>query len=148
MYVFVEFFFSFFMFLVFVTLLFFLMIRRPPRSTRTDTLLPYTTLFRSGSRASSRPPPPRWRRRLMLPPCAPWRAPPPCLVGGHRSRPPFPPLALAARPLPRLPSLLLIRCCWDAWGGPARPHTSPLPLPRRARPVAGTETDVGLVFFL
>src|SRR3546814_15560069 len=26
---------------------FFLMIRRPPRSTRTDTLLPYTTLFRS-----------------------------------------------------------------------------------------------------
>src|SRR3546814_19687463 len=32
---------------------FFLMIRRPPRSTRTDTLFPYTTLFRS----------PRGRRR-------------------------------------------------------------------------------------
>src|SRR3546814_6234411 len=31
---------SFFMF-------FFFMIRRPPRSTRTDTLFPYTTLFRS-----------------------------------------------------------------------------------------------------
>src|SRR3546814_6777391 len=29
------------------TFLFFLMIRRPPRSTRTDTLFPYTTLFRS-----------------------------------------------------------------------------------------------------
>src|SRR3546814_3326687 len=28
---------------------FFLMIRRPPRSTRTDTLFPYTTLFRSAS---------------------------------------------------------------------------------------------------
>src|SRR3546814_20430652 len=28
-------------------MLFFLMIRRPPRSTRTDTLFPYTTLFRS-----------------------------------------------------------------------------------------------------
>src|SRR3546814_13526791 len=28
-------------------LLFFVMIRRPPRSTRTDTLFPYTTLFRS-----------------------------------------------------------------------------------------------------
>src|SRR3546814_13121491 len=28
-------------------LIFFLMIRRPPRSTRTDTLFPYTTLFRS-----------------------------------------------------------------------------------------------------
>src|SRR3546814_11541856 len=27
--------------------IFFLMIRRPPRSTRTDTLFPYTTLFRS-----------------------------------------------------------------------------------------------------
>src|SRR3546814_12358676 len=34
---------------------FFLMIRRPPRSTRTDTLFPYTTLFRSpGSICSSR----------------------------------------------------------------------------------------------
>src|SRR3546814_11513309 len=29
--------------------IFFLMIRRPPRSTRTDTLFPYTTLFRSGA---------------------------------------------------------------------------------------------------
>src|SRR3546814_10890691 len=32
-------------------LFFFLMIRRPPRSTRTDTLFPYTTLFRSGDRS-------------------------------------------------------------------------------------------------
>src|SRR3546814_2436957 len=32
-----------------VTFFFFLMIRRPPRSTRTDTLFPYTTLFRSPS---------------------------------------------------------------------------------------------------
>src|SRR3546814_13269439 len=30
---------------------FFLMIRRPPRSTRTDTLFPYTTLFRSQEKA-------------------------------------------------------------------------------------------------
>src|SRR3546814_6106457 len=30
-----------------VVVCFFLMIRRPPRSTRTDTLFPYTTLFRS-----------------------------------------------------------------------------------------------------
>src|SRR3546814_11997654 len=30
---------------------FFLMIRRPPRSTRTDTLFPYTTLFRSERQA-------------------------------------------------------------------------------------------------
>src|SRR3546814_9812306 len=32
---------------------FFLMIRRPPRSTRTDTLFPYTTLFRSERQASA-----------------------------------------------------------------------------------------------
>src|SRR3546814_13108105 len=29
------------------------MIRRPPRSTRTDTLVPYTTLFRSGTAANA-----------------------------------------------------------------------------------------------
>src|SRR3546814_3936749 len=29
------------------------MIRRPPRSTRTDTLFPYTTLFRSAVRSAS-----------------------------------------------------------------------------------------------
>src|SRR3546814_15031077 len=33
--------------LLFLFHFFFLMIRRPPRSTRTDTLFPYTTLFRS-----------------------------------------------------------------------------------------------------
>src|SRR3546814_12916110 len=33
---------------------FFLMIRRPPRSTRTDTLFPYTTLFRSIHRQRDR----------------------------------------------------------------------------------------------
>src|SRR3546814_11765557 len=32
---------------MFLFMIFFLMIRRPPRSTRTDTLFPYTTLFRS-----------------------------------------------------------------------------------------------------
>src|SRR3546814_10105538 len=43
----------------------FLMIRRPPRSTRTDTLLPYTTLFRSPGAAS------RTVERASLP--RPWR---------------------------------------------------------------------------
>src|SRR3546814_12279741 len=33
--------------LLFILFFFFLMIRRPPRSTRTYTLFPYTTLFRS-----------------------------------------------------------------------------------------------------
>src|SRR3546814_8007223 len=41
---------------MYFVVLFFLMIRRPPRSTRTDTLFPYTTLFRS-----------QRRRRLLLP---------------------------------------------------------------------------------
>src|SRR3546814_3779062 len=40
----------------------FLMIRRPPRSTRTDTLFPYTTLFRSAG--ADRGP---GHRRLHLP---------------------------------------------------------------------------------
>src|SRR3546814_11820726 len=31
-----------------VVVFFFVMIRRPPRATRPDTLFPYTTLFRSG----------------------------------------------------------------------------------------------------
>src|SRR3546814_13511860 len=47
---------------------FFLMIRRPPRSTRTDTLFPYTTLFRSFLHTMT--PPPEAQRRLPkeLPP--------------------------------------------------------------------------------
>src|SRR3546814_12471541 len=45
--------------------IFFLMIRRPPRSTRTDTLFPYTTLFRSSE--TRRPWP------LSVPATCPWR---------------------------------------------------------------------------
>src|SRR3546814_16291900 len=55
--------------------LFFLMIRRPPRSTRTDTLFPYTTLFLSYQRHRS-PAEDRDRRgcrgcrfRRLVPPC-------------------------------------------------------------------------------
>src|SRR3546814_13269349 len=69
------------------------MIRRPPRSTRTDTLFPYTTLFRS----------PRARRRTGRRPCkrpgfspgiSKMTTPPSNLqprrdipAGGHRVRP-------------------------------------------------------------
>src|SRR3546814_14029428 len=35
------------MYHLYIVFFFVLMIRRPPRSTRTDTLFPYTTLFRS-----------------------------------------------------------------------------------------------------
>src|SRR3546814_2481741 len=38
------------------------MIRRPPRSTRTDTLFPYTTLFRSAAAQGSECAPARDRR--------------------------------------------------------------------------------------
>src|SRR3546814_3962047 len=51
---------------------FFLMIRRPPRSTRTDTLFPDTTLFRSAvaaADAAQRAPRPPGRTA----PPAPWR---------------------------------------------------------------------------
>src|SRR3546814_15115898 len=78
--------------LYFVRLLlffFFLMIRRPPRSTRTDTLFPYTTLFRSvrrscradcGCRAvrqGSRPSHPSLRRSSPVARRCRFRAPPP-----------------------------------------------------------------------
>src|SRR3546814_3223174 len=46
----------------FFLLFFFLMIRRPPRSTRTDTLFPYTTLFRSTPRPPCRDRAPAGRR--------------------------------------------------------------------------------------
>src|SRR3546814_1165903 len=46
--------------------LFFLMIRRPPRSTRTDTLFPYTTLFRSSDDDNYKRPVPNFNHRAML----------------------------------------------------------------------------------
>src|SRR3546814_3066406 len=48
--------------MIMFVLCFLLMIRRPPRSTRTDTLCPYTTLFRSAL-VSSRP---IWRRSWTM----------------------------------------------------------------------------------
>src|SRR3546814_14973717 len=53
----VDFYFCYFYFF------FFLMLRRPPRATRTDTLFPYTTLFRSPRAHRSTRPPGRRRRR-------------------------------------------------------------------------------------
>src|SRR3546814_3427334 len=52
------------------------MIRRPPRSTRTDTLFPYTTLFRSAQEKGScrRPPRPLASSEVEMPlgPGATW----------------------------------------------------------------------------
>src|SRR3546814_21146060 len=55
------------------------MIRRPPRSTRTDTLFPYTTLFRSPGRYA---PPRRVVPSYVRPEYGPWQA-------GGRDRPIF-----------------------------------------------------------
>src|SRR3546814_4248494 len=61
------------------------MIRRPPRSTRTDTLFPYSTLFRSDRRLRqpTGPPPPASRKRRRHPK----PAPPPTAAtdGAHRA---------------------------------------------------------------
>src|SRR3546814_1857678 len=48
----------------FFSYFFFLMIRRPPRSTRTDTLFPYTTLFRSQVAMAAGSDTVRWSARL------------------------------------------------------------------------------------
>src|SRR3546814_12101199 len=42
------------------------MLRRPPRSTRTDTLFPYTTLFRSNARVSLLLEPTAWIRNVTV----------------------------------------------------------------------------------
>src|SRR3546814_16198134 len=60
-------------------LFFFLMIRRPPRSTRTDTLFPYTTLFRSESDPKSLPRHPATSDPESLPPMRG-----PCIRPPHR----------------------------------------------------------------
>src|SRR3546814_10403884 len=62
-------------------LFFFLMIRRPPRYTRTDTLCPYTTLFRSDR--TRRP-----RHRARAPPAPPCPGPPPRPAASRRAAAP------------------------------------------------------------
>src|SRR3546814_8562224 len=73
------------------------MIRRPPRSTRTDTLFPYTTLFRSPHLQALQAP--AHGRSVRPKPCAArlWQAP--ALPG---PLPPVPPQALPAAQAARL----------------------------------------------
>src|SRR3546814_4120877 len=93
---------SYFLFFVF----FFLMIRRPPRSTRTDTLFPYTTLFRSGTMAIRRRcepwrQPAIWVRQVQGSPSGAHSRSPACAPGRVRARPgsAAPPARDCAKPL-------------------------------------------------
>src|SRR3546814_17190191 len=76
--------------------MFYLMIRLPPRSTRTDTRFPYTTLFRSCGSPLRRP---RTHRRRMVAPPRQWRADARLLP--RRGYPGSPLLALSPRALRR-----------------------------------------------
>src|SRR3546814_6413453 len=87
------------------------MIRRPPRSTRTDTLFPYTTLFRSASRSS----------------------PSACSVGDEPDAPPLQadpvasakPGSIASRAPASTPAKVRLRLCGTRWSR-SDEHTSEL----------------------
>src|SRR3546814_4369988 len=107
----------------------FLMIRRPPRSTRTDTLFPYTTLFRSGGDAERQRQGPEDRPLSALPPGAleqlrRRRRALPLPAGGHarRSR-----SAAPRRPhLHRLQAAVVRAAPWSAGLRRILRHGSPL----------------------
>src|SRR3546814_2357240 len=105
---------------VVIMFFFFLMVRRPPRSTRTDTLFPYTTLFRISFGRSSRKP-------------ALWA------YGFHRyaAEPPF-------FSLPRaVPRLLLGACDGGSEGDRQVRESHRFPLPIWNRPSSGREIFAG-----
>src|SRR3546814_5283488 len=116
---------------------FFLMILRPPRSTSTDTLFPYTTLFRSfsdppptgegdhpqdggGARADQTP----WMRRVPLHPLR-WSPSP--FPGGSARRPSHPFPQLPQRPF--LPTRLIPPPPEPLRTQPPPPPPSPPPPP-------------------
>src|SRR3546814_9431994 len=78
------------------------MIRRPPRSTRSDTLFPYTTLFRSVASAP-RPSCADWRTRRCPPGGAKHVGTSARTTGAPASDPP----EVAMRQIPLLPALFL-----------------------------------------
>src|SRR3546814_2305231 len=81
------------------------MIRRPPRSTRTDTLFPYTTLFRSPPRY--RTPTPSTRARSTSRAERQYRLRPPCRAScaAHRANDPLAEAASLRRSLHRSSAL-------------------------------------------
>src|SRR3546814_11771427 len=84
---------------------FFLMIRRPPRSTRTDTLFPYTTLFRSHLHERMAPPKHRQRARRVAGPAQDGITQPHLcrhVVRIERQRAPACPLGIGVAPYPHV----------------------------------------------
>src|SRR3546814_16175704 len=97
----------------------FLMIRRPPRSTRTDTLFPYTTLFRSRGHPAVAATPPSAQAYLEACPSARGAG---ALHSGHREADPdhadcrvrsqcAPLRGLYRAELSRLPAYCRADCC-------------------------------------
>src|SRR3546814_4085118 len=107
------------------------MIRRPPRSTRTDTLFPYTTLFRS----LGAPPLPARRhpgQRLVYEKRSELRQAADALRRGDRRR----------RPLCRAAALAGgLRACAAPWSLPPPPPEVPAPAPCPLRAAAPRRTE-------
>src|SRR3546814_17818344 len=102
-------------------LIFYLLIRRPPRSTHTDTLFPYPTLFLSDSACAPRDHRSRWRSSVR---------PPASARGTRRSR---------ARPCPaRRPPNIAARDRGST--GPVRPGCRDTP---RAAAAIGAGGQIG-----
>src|SRR3546814_15565977 len=100
---------------IFLVICFFLLIRRPPRSTRPDTLFPYTTLFRSGYGFSPQNADSGTRAATAEERAAWWSdaagVPPGNGVGIVDAK--------AAPPDPTLPGLQCLRALWDGRGADA-----------------------------
>src|SRR3546814_10491810 len=98
--------------LVIVVLFCFLMIRRPPRSTRTDTLFPYTTLFRSRKSGHAVVPIPCGAKRERA------------TASGH---PLQRGMARWDRPTAAHPHGLRWPCCWPCCSRPCNPPSPTTP---------------------
>src|SRR3546814_8096252 len=96
-------------------MVYFLMIRRPPRSTRTDTLFPYTTLFRSLRR-----PPHHRRKDEVRDHPLPETTPRPRTLGSHAPHPRIP----TTPPNRRLTDIGASTQLWRASGRSCRPTSS------------------------
>src|SRR3546814_2266835 len=97
----------------------FLIIRQPPRSPRTDTLFPYTTLFRSGGFGSS------WRDRVQDQATIPRPATAQRPAATHRRRDRRGPAAIATGTGPRRALLGTLRGRLSPRPFPTKPFAAP-----------------------